>query len=201
MNLRTLLWAMPLLVWLTACAQTGKPQTDRELRGMGMVVMYALAPGASSKEGVQALNDAGNQMFASALLNPKNGGVSSIGGGSKMSFPRWVRVTWRENTTPGERWTTGKVVGDYKVEVLNRIPDDVFIYANAARGRAIVLRFRLTDNGVLLAWDVQESSPNHQGWLYTMHGGDFKNAIIDNGKLVEPGWQIMPDGRTISTNY
>jgi hypothetical protein len=177
-KIKKLLLTMPLLAWLTACAQTGKPQADRELRGMGIVVMYALAPGVSNKEGVQAITDAGNQMFASSILNPKNGGVSSVGGGSNMSFPRWVRVTWRKG--PGidmdfknGGWTGGTVAGDYAVEVLSRIPDEVFTYATAARGRAIVLRFRLKDDGVLLAWDVQESSPNGQGWLYKMHGGDF----------------------------
>jgi hypothetical protein len=163
-----------LLTWLSACAQTGKPQTDRELRGMGFVVVYKLDSGASEKEGVNALTDAGNRLFGASLMNQRGGGgTSAIGGGSKMSFPRWVRVTWRENTIPGERWTTGKVVGDYTVEVLSRIPEEVFTYAAAARGRAIVLRFRLKDDGVLLAWDVQESSANGQGWIYKMHGGDF----------------------------
>lgn len=79
--------------WLAACAQTGKPQTARDLKGMGMVIRYELAPGVTDKQGVQALTDAGNQMFASSNLNPKNGGVSSVGGGTNMSFPRWVRVT------------------------------------------------------------------------------------------------------------
>lgn len=193
MKLRMLLWVMPLLAWLTACAQTGKPQTDRELRGMGMVVMYALAPGASEKKGVNAITDAGNRLFGPATLNSKNGGKNSVGG-SKMSFPRWVRVTWREG--PGIEmdwknggWKGGRVIGDYTVEVLRRIPDEVFAYASAAHGRAIVLRFRLKDDGVLLAWDVQESSPNGQGWLYTMHGGDFLDPTIYNGKVIDPGWQ------------
>jgi hypothetical protein len=195
MKRRTLLMIGSLFPWLTACAQTGKPQADRELQGMGMVVVYKLAPGTSKKAGVQALNDAGNQMFsASSMSQQGGGGTSSVGGSSKMSFPRWVRVTWREG--PGidmdfknGGWIGGTIVGDYKVEVLSRIPAEIFTYVAAARGRAIVLRFRLKDDGVLLAWDVQESSANGQGWVYRMHGGDFQDAEIYNGKVIDPGWQ------------
>ena len=178
-----------LLPWLTACAQLGKPQTDRELKGMGMVVVYKLAPGASEKIGVQALNDVGNQMFATASMSERGGGGTSSVGGSNMSFPRWVRVTWREGVESGKYWTSGKVVGDYTVEVLSRIPAEIFTYVAAASGRAIVLRFRLKDDGVLLAWDVQESSSNGYGWSYKMHGGDFLDAKMYNGKVIDPGWQ------------
>lgn len=187
---RKILIALALLPLLAACAQAGKPQTDRELKGMGMVVVHNLAADASEKIGVKALTDAGNELFGPGILNHRNGGESSSGGGN-MSFPRWVRVTWRDGVddAKGLYWTTGKVVGDYKVEVLNRIPEEIFNYAAAARGRAIVLRFRLKDNGVLLAWDVRESSLNGQGWVYKMHGGDFLDAKMYNGKLVDPGWE------------
>lgn len=144
---------------------------------MGMVVVYKLAPGAFKKEGVNAITDAGNRLFGSSQMTQQGGGgTSAVGGGSKMSFPRWVRVTWREG--PGidmdfkhGGWTGGTVVGDYTVEVLSRIPAEIFTYVTAARGRAIVLRFRLKDDGVLLAWDVQESYGS--GWVYSLHGGDF----------------------------
>jgi hypothetical protein len=95
-----------------------------------------------------------------------------------MSFPRWVRVTWREGVDEkhGLHWTTGHVVGDYKIEVLSRIPEEVFKYVGAARGRVIVLRFRIKDDGVLLAWDVQERVTHPRGGrglVFSMHGGDF----------------------------
>lgn len=161
--------------WLIACAQTGKPQTDRELRGMGMVVESSLAKGAGTKAGVSAITDAGNQVFAHALLTSNGGGTSSIGGGTKMSFPRWVRVTWREGVDEkaGLYWTTGTVAGDYKVEVLSRIPPEVFNYVSAARGRAIILKFRIKNDGVLFAWAVQESSTRGNMWVYKLEGGDF----------------------------
>lgn len=160
---------------LSACAQTGRPKTDRQLRGMGMVIEYMLAPGASDKQGVQALTDAGNQMFSPSKLNPENGGISSFGGGTKMSFPRWVRVTWRigVDEKSGLYWTTGTVAGDYKIDILNRIPPEVFDYASASSGRAIVLKFRIKDDGVQFAWAVQESSIKGNAWVYKMEGGDF----------------------------
>jgi hypothetical protein len=165
---------------LSACAQTGRPQTDRELKGMEMIIDYRLAPGAADKEGVQALTDAGNQMFSSAELNPKNGGVSSFGGGTGMSFPRWVRVTWREDmTTTFSPYTTGKIVGDYTVEVLSRIPPEIFRYVAAAPRRTIVLKFRLKDDGVLFAWGVVERGV--YGNKYKMEGGDK----VEGGIFIE----------------
>ena len=193
--------AMSMLI-LAACAQTGKPQTDRELRGRGMVVVFDLAKGATRKVGVSALSDAGNSLFSPATLTQTGQGTLSFGG-SNMSFPRWVRVTWREgvNEKAGLYWTTGNVVGDYKVEVLSRIPEEIFSYVGAGRGRAIVLRFRIKDDGVLLAWDVQETVVHPSGapfgaFVFSMHGGDFPcenspNRSYQNcteGRLEDAPW-------------
>lgn len=188
---------------LTACAQMGKkPQTDRELRGIGMVIDSGLAKGAAQKEGVEALSDAGNQIFMFHVLTAAGGSESSIGGGTKMSLPRWVHVTWRKG--PGldydfknGRFVGGTVIGDYTVEVLSRIPDEVFKYVAATHGRVIVLRFRVKDDGVLLAWDVQESvlyPGNTLGsYVYTMHGGEFPceprpHPKCTDGRLEDAPW-------------
>lgn len=170
--------AMPVL---TACAQTGKPQTDRELRGRGMVVEFGLARGASPKEGVGAVSDAGNDLYSSNICKQGIRHELSFAESSNMSFPRWVHVTWRKG--PGVDldlkhggFVGGTVIGNYKVEVLSRIPEKVFRYVSAARGRAIVLRFRIKDDGVLLAWDVQETvmhPSGGRGLVFSMHGGDF----------------------------
>ena len=174
MNRRDILGMAMACFALTACAQTGKPQSTRALKGMGMVVEYRLAPGASEKQGVSAITDAGNEAFGKALLTQRGGGTSSIGGGTNMSFPRWVRVTWREGMTANlAPYITGRIVGDYKVEVLSRIPDEVFNYVAAAPGRVIVLKFRIKDDGVLFAWAVQEASIRGSVWVYKMQGGDF----------------------------
>ena len=52
---------------LTGCAQTAKSQTNRELRGRGMVVEFGLARGANPKEGVGAVSDAGNDLYSSNI--------------------------------------------------------------------------------------------------------------------------------------
>ncbi|MBJ7312025.1 hypothetical protein H7U20_17735, partial [Rugamonas sp. CCM 8940] len=107
--------------------------------------------------------------------------------------------TWREGSNIRYEhgvFSGGTIVGDYKVEVLSRIPDEVFRYANSAPGRGIRLSFRIKDDGVLLAWDVQENLPGASGFLYAMHGGDFpcetspyqSHPNCTNGPLKEAPW-------------
>ena len=182
--------ATPLVLALTIFmpfvivhAQSGKPETDSQLRGRGMVVVDELEKGAAPKEGINAITDAGNGLFSHMELTQAGGTTASFGGGSKMSFPRWVRVTWRQGEGVDMDWKRGvfvggTIIGDYKIEVLSRIPEEIFKYVDARRGRAIVLRFRIKDDGVLLAWDVQETVVHPKGsplgsFVYSMHGGDF----------------------------
>lgn len=162
-------------LFLPACAQHGKPQTDRELKGKGMIVQYKLDKNASEKLGVMAVTDKGNQIFKTAGLSSRGGGTGSFGGGTKMSFPRWVRITWREGVDEkmGLYWTTGRIAGDYKIDVLDRIPEEVFKYVAEKKGRSIFLKFRIKDDGVLFAWAVQETGPHGYGWDYKLEGGDF----------------------------
>jgi hypothetical protein len=171
MKRRKMLASLPLFTILGACGSTGKPQSDRELKGMGMVIKYDLAPGAAPKSGVEALTDAGNRLFGPSTLTHRNPGTSSMAS-AKMSFPRRARITWRENTEPGKYWTTGTVVGDYTVEVLSRLPDELFSQVKAGPRRAIVLWFRLADDGVQFAWEIQVGG-GQGGYQYIHHGGDF----------------------------
>lgn len=174
----TLTFAFPTF---PVSAQPGKPQTDRELRGRGMVVVDDLAKGAAPKEGLRAISDAGNGLFSHMKLTQNGGSTSSFGGGTNMSFPRWVNVRWRrgpgiDTVSSQEEFAGGTIVGDYTVEVLNRIPEEIFRYVNSGRGRTIVLRFRIKDDGVLLAWDVQETvmhPSGGRGLVFSLHGGDF----------------------------
>jgi hypothetical protein len=85
-----------------------------------------------------------------------------------------VRVTWRKETAPGERWTTGKVIGDYTVPVLERIPPEVFQLIRAASNRALRLRFRLQDDGMLFAWAVQQA--DETTYYDIKRGGDFTDS-------------------------
>ena len=197
-----LLWSV-MSTLVDGCAHTGKPQTARELRGRGMIIDSGLAKDATPKYGINAISDTGNIIFSSGSYLPNTRDVSSIGGGSKMSFPRWVRVTWRED--PGIDYkhgvfVGGTIIGDYTIEVLSRIPEEVFAYAGAARGRVIVTRFRIKDDGVLLAWDVQETVTHPpsggNGWVWSMHGGDFPCETSPNqshpscteGRLEDAPW-------------
>ena len=114
----------------------------------GIVVKYEALPGATTKYGVNALSDSGRRLFGPAALGAPaklgfGGGTSSYGGGA---VPKWVRVTWR-TPIPGHFTATsgkvvetldfGEVIGDYKVEVADRIPPEVLEYASG-RGRAII---------------------------------------------------------------
>lgn len=164
----------------------------------GIVVEYDVLPGASEKKGVVARSDTGMNLFSPGLICSRTavrrcGGSNSYGGGT---LPQWVRVTWREGDvrmdTRDHGWTGGVVVGDYRVEVASRIPRDVLSYAGAGKGRAIRLRFWLMDDGVLMGWDVQELCGTT--WRYSLRGGDFEEPFVYNGKLVEPGWYLKPDG-------
>jgi hypothetical protein len=169
----------------------------------GIVVDYNLLPGASMKQGIAAVSDTGQTLFSPAQLRPRtatsreNGaGRNAYGGGS---VPRWVRVTWREGDwyRPYGRagWTGGVVVGDHRIEVASRIPREVLASA-AVRGHALRLVFWLADDSVLLAWDV-EAAVGGTTWRYSMHGGDFVEPTVFNGKLVEPGWYLTPDGHKV----
>lgn len=143
--------------------------------GFGVVIRSELAPGATPKAGVLGVTDAGRQLFGHGGLDARGGGTSSYAG---AGLPQWVRVTWREGKVVQDAatagWKGGTVIGDYRVEVASRVPADVQRYAAADPDRAVRLIFRIKDDGVLLAWDVQEVPPyGRGGWLYSMRGGDF----------------------------
>ena len=168
MNRRELLTMAATSSWLSGCTAAVKGAESFGMPGIGIVVEESLAPGAAVKEGIQGISDTGRQMFASARLNSRNSSTSSYGA---ATIPRWVRVTWREGTTPGERWTTGQVIGDYTVPVLERIPKEAFELAKSGRKQPLVLRFRIRDDGVDFGWMVrlQDGAP----FKVLMRGGDF----------------------------
>ncbi len=68
-----------------------------------------------------------------------------------------------------------QLLGDYVVEVASRIPDEVLNYIRAGRRRALRLKFRLKDDGVLFGWDVEETHTTQHGTglRYQFPGGDF----------------------------
>ena len=168
MKRRTCLTMIAMLPWVGASAIENDGARNVDMRGIGLVIVHELAQGAANKEGLQGITETGAQLFASSTLNPKNRATGTYAG---ATIPRWVRVTWREGTTPGERWTTGKVVGDYTVQVLSRIPREAFDLARAGRKRFLVLTFRIRDDGVDFGWMVrlQDGVP----FVTRMKGGDL----------------------------
>ena len=149
----------------------------------GMIVVSELAPGSAEKNGVQATTDTGRYLFAPSRMSGNGQQNGSFVG---ESAPRTVRISWRKpvpgfiTATTGVRVETmnfGEVLGDYTIEVASRIPAEVMKYASEGKGRAIRLVFRVKDDGVLLAWSVQEQvsilGTTATARWYSFHGGDF----------------------------
>ena|GEM_PF-2254394 len=179
--------------WLT---KRGKPQTDQELKGMGyIVVIDQYEKLAEEPSGgyvyVTGITDAGNWIISTRV--GKGESHSSFGGGGNMSFPRWVKVYYRKLANPedigkkidpltGRKIDTlsqGDIFAEHHVEVLSRIPEEVFEFLYASPDpklkRAIRLKFRIKEDGVLFAWDVQQMdfrTPDG-GLQFAMMGGDF----------------------------
>ena len=156
------------LIFITACSSASGigPRP-----GFGMIVVSELAPGSAVKNGVHATTDTGRYLFAPSRMSGNGQQNGSFVG---ESAPARVRVTWREgNIVQASQggWDGGTIVGDYTIEVASRIPAEVMKYASEGKERAIKLTFRIKDDGVLLAWGVQEN----YGGLNTesLRGGDF----------------------------
>lgn len=138
----------------------------------GIVVETQLAPGAADKQAFEAFSDSGYRLIGSSILDPKNsGGIASLGG---VRVPKWVRVTWRKGWD--QYGWKGPIVGDYTIPVLDRIPDEVIELVRAKRKRALMLRLRIKDDGVLLGWAVKEGGRN----CHILYGGDFVDEVMDD---------------------
>ena len=135
---------------------------------------YQLSQGVNTKEGVDARSDTGYRLFGPSMMTSTGGGGTNHLG--VAAIPRWVRVTWRQGMTeylPDKtgHYATGRVVGDYTVQVLSRIPKEALELARAGRKRFLVLRFRIRDDGVDFGWMVrlQDGVP----FVTLMKGGDL----------------------------
>ena len=178
-----------------------KPQTDQELKGMGYIAandqIDPLPVPPKGLEGVRVygFTDTGVQIIGT-WFGRKRGGVGIFGG---ATFPRWVRVTYRgEITDPLTKRNIykGDVFAEYHIEVLSRIPEEVFAFLYAPRDpelkRAIRLKFRIKADGVLFGWDVEQMNlgrPPQMGNIkYAMMGGDFLDDMgrpFDSRDLID----------------
>lgn len=137
-----------------------------------------------SGPGSLALNKVGNQTYTD----------------NSLPIPKIVHVTWRKGAARYDEgiWTGGTVIGDYTVPVAERIPDDILDYIRK-NGGALRLKIRLKDDGVLVGWDVEKRLPKPgctvgvgetcYGLHYLLPGGDFREAQIRDGKVIDPGWE------------
>jgi hypothetical protein len=121
--------------------------------------------------------------------------------------PIRLKVNWREQDTNNpihsgkrnERWSGGKITGNFEIPVADRIPDDLLDDLRRDPRGNLRIKIRLHREGVLLGWEI-ERRPNPRGftpnemreqniWLasaYSFVGGDFKEArpahyIWENG--------------------
>ncbi|HEU4458268.1 MAG TPA: hypothetical protein VFR90_04030 [Methylibium sp.] len=157
-------------------------------QAMGLVIAYGLAEGASPKDGVRAETLSGRSLFGGSL---GKGLSTNTYFGDKGGLPEIVRVTWRSGEgilldLGSGRWKGGQIAGDHTIPVRSRIPKEVLDYALAGPNRVLRLIFRVKDDGVLLAWDVQEAISLPQfntggTWVYAMHGGDLPCEVPRQG--------------------
>ncbi|RZI41968.1 hypothetical protein EGT07_15285 [Herbaspirillum sp. HC18] len=202
---RKLLKLIALLPWMAGCSvaahtanTTGEPQV--RFKGIGLVLVVDAVPSAEMKE-VVFYDDRGVRIYTSATVARRNREIMAL---SSARIPLTVRITWRKGAgwdNVNKVWNEGAVVGDYTIPVAERIPDDV-LNDIRAHGGALRLKFRLKPDGILFGWDIERDGAGTGYTLkFDMPGGDFKEARIYNGKVAEPGWEIQPEGRKISTDY
>lgn len=203
-------YAVLIALLCSACAINSQSLFTSSNR-FGVVVNSALMHNTTTKSGIELISDTGRHMNAHAALSAGNGSSNSTPGGTSgyggIGLPQWVDVRWRTGSfiqrydpLTKSVWTGGTIVGNYRVEVASRIPQEVVQYASAEKGRAIKLMFRILDDDVLLGWCVQESSNIGGGWIFSRYGGDFVPAAWYNGKLVSMGWYVdKKTGQRIET--
>ena len=198
------LYAVLIALLCSACASNSQSLFTSSNR-FGVVVNDGLIvdKNVSPKSGFEMYSDTGRYLSGHAELNNRNGGTSGFGG---IGLPQWVDVRWRTGSfiqrydpLTKSVWTGGTIVGNYRVEVASRIPQEVLQYASAEKGRAITLMFRILDDDVLLGWYVRELG-KFDDWFEPNYSGDFMPANWDNGKLVSMGWYLdKKTGQRIKT--
>jgi hypothetical protein len=215
-----LLGAAALLCSLPACSQhedarreqAGLPPSSdqrqylrRKFRGMkgGELVVDAFG----EKKGVLIVDERGRRFYGRAVVSQRNNSKHAYG--AEFGVPISLRATWlRENeevngviqnpirVTRYDTYEGGVVVGDFTVQVAERIPEDLLDAMRKGVG-GFRLKLRLHDDGLLIGWDLSRGFN-----LQYFAGGDFREADIENGKVVRKGWYIHPKtGQRIETDF
>jgi hypothetical protein len=197
--------------WLHAGASSGTSLDDedkrleRKFRGLkgGELRVDALF----EANGVNIFDDTGRLFFSSALLSPRRNAIRSYS--AKFGVPKTLRVEWRDRyqtafdppmpPPPGhvtDAFYGGTVLGSYTVPVASRIPDDLLDAMREGVG-GFGLKIRIHPDGPLVGWELSRGFN-----LQYFAGGDFREADIENGKVLRKGWYIHPKtGQKIETDF
>lgn len=210
-----------LFPWLAACQaspQSGAPMTDADLRRKfrGINGVTVVNDALNEKRFITITTDTGRSIQAPAGLGPKGNSILFYGGDA-LPVPKSVRVKWRvgvtDNTTGGDPWLGGTVIGDYTIDVAQRIPQELIDDLRRDPKGNLRIKFRLADDGVLFGWDI-ERRPGYDpkngvtsvAAVYSFTGGDFQEARLlydSSGKVSRgKGWYIHPKtGQRIETDF
>ena len=218
---RWLLAASASLMALPACSETedamrardGQPPLTPEQRRLrhkfkglrgGQLVVDAFG----EKHAVTIFDEEGRVFYTRGTVSPRNRSIHSYG--SEFGVPVTLRATWRhegetvdgvlQNPIRGTAeygiYEGGTVVGDYTVPVAERIPDELLAAMRKGVG-GFRLKIRIHPEGLLIGWDLSRGFN-----LQYFAGGDFREADIENGKVLRKGWYIHPKtGQKIETDF
>jgi hypothetical protein len=145
--------------------------------------------------GLNIFDELGKLFFSRASLIPPTGN-SARSYGAQFGVPKTLRVEWRNKIEmvedphlkgiPDGAFHGGTVLGDYTVPVASRIPDDLLAAMRRGVG-GFRLKIRIHRDGPLIGWDLSRGFN-----LQYFAGGDFREADIENGKVLRKGWYIDP---------
>jgi hypothetical protein len=197
---------------LAALAQSSPPLSDEDnalrhkFRGLkgGELRVDSLF----EVNGLNIFDERGKLFFRRALFVPPTGNAI-LSYGAQFGVPKTLRVEWRdryltafdppEPPPPGHvegAFRGGTILGNYTVPVAARIPDDLLDAMRKGVG-GFRLKIRIHQDGPLIGWDLSRGFN-----LQYFAGGDFREADIENGKVLRKGWYIHPKtGQKIETDF
>lgn len=228
--------SQPLADQAVTSAKTLTPDEQRwKLKFRGLAGGELFADAFGEKNNVTIFNEKGQRFFASASLSARNN--SRYGYGAEFGVPISLRATWRKDgpdeTEYGKNYgkpklpitvdswgaySGGILVGDVTVPVAERIPDAILDRVRKYGG-AFVLKLRLTDETLLIGWEVKNGrsypyKKDRVGNAYEteedrMRGGDFcelqmRDTLVDGvvDSVRTKGWYIdKKTGKKIETDF
>lgn len=145
------------------------------------------------------------------VFGPRAESISGYGGnvdGDRLAIPKYLRMMRYPDTAKflsAHRFPyfEGDPVVDVTVPVAERIPEKAMDDLRK-NGGGLRLKLRIHPDTLLVGWDIVRRpgyDPNKKGRFgtpiyvppeYSWVGGDFREVVKDNGRIVEMGWYIDP---------